>query len=120
MTRTDLPGLGPVQQVTYAGWPLYRFFRDEVPGETEGANLNDPVVTPAGIWYLLNPRGGIPAPGQAELELETAPVGGTGPEETVLAAQDEQRLQLRSPTQPFPVYTLSSDRAGWWGAPSKP
>ena len=62
MTRTDLPGLGAVEQVTYAGWPLYRFFRDEVPGETEGANLNDPVVTPAGIWYLLNPRGGIPQP----------------------------------------------------------
>ncbi|MGO9498777.1 MAG: hypothetical protein ACLQA5_19005 [Solirubrobacteraceae bacterium] len=28
VTRTDLPGLGAVQQVTYAGWPLYRFFRD--------------------------------------------------------------------------------------------
>jgi hypothetical protein len=37
-----------------------------VSGETEGANLNDPVVTPAGIWYLLIPRGGIPATGQAE------------------------------------------------------
>ena len=28
VTRTDLPGLGSAQQVTYAGWPLYRFFRD--------------------------------------------------------------------------------------------
>src|ERR1700761_4893296 len=26
VSRTDLPGLATVQQVTYAGWPLYRFF----------------------------------------------------------------------------------------------
>jgi predicted lipoprotein with Yx(FWY)xxD motif len=113
VTRTDLPGVGTVQQVTYAGWPLYRFFRDETPGETEGANLNDPVVTPAGIWYLLNPRGGIPATGQAELQLETAPLGGTGPEETVLAARMNNDY-TPFPNQPFPVYTLSSDHGGWW------
>jgi len=113
VTRTDLPGLGAVQQVTYAGWPLYRFFRDEVPGETEGANLNDPVVTPAGIWYLLNPRGGIPATGQAELELETAPLDGTGPEETVVAARMNNDYSP-FPNQPFPAYTLSPDHGGWW------
>ena len=100
VTRTDLPGLGTVQQVTYAGWPLYRFFRDEVPGETEGANLNDPVTTPAGIWYLLNPRGGIPAPGQAELGLETAPLDGTGPVETVLGAN------MDNDYSPFPNHPL--------------
>ena len=86
VTRTDLPGISSAQQVTYAGQPLYRFFLDEVPGETEGANLDDPVTSPAGIWYLVDPRRGNPAPGQAQLRLETAPVGGTGPEETVLAA----------------------------------
>src|ERR1700751_211210 len=105
VTRTDLPGLGAVQQVTYAGWPLYRFFRDEVPGETEGANLNDPVVTPAGIWYLLNPPGGTPATGGAELELETAPLAGTGPEETVLAARMNNDY-IPFPNASFPVYTL--------------
>jgi predicted lipoprotein with Yx(FWY)xxD motif len=114
VTRTDLPGLGAVQQVTYAGWPLYRFFRDEVPGETEGANLNDPVVTPPGIWYLLNTRGGIPATGQAELELETAPLGGTGPDQTVLAARMNNDY-TPFPNQPFPVYTLSRDHDSWWG-----
>jgi predicted lipoprotein with Yx(FWY)xxD motif len=114
VTRTDLPGLATVQQVTYAGWPLYRFFRDEVPGETEGANLNDPVVTPAGIWYLLNPRGGIPATGQAELQLETAPLDGTGPAETVLAARMNNDY-IPFQDQPFPVYTLSSDHGNWWG-----
>jgi predicted lipoprotein with Yx(FWY)xxD motif len=113
VTRTDLPGLGAVQQVTYAGWPLYRFFRDEMPGETEGANLNDPVTTPPGIWYLLNPRGGIPATGQAELELETAPLDGTGPDQTVLAARMNNDY-TPFPNQPFPVYTLSRDHGSWW------
>jgi predicted lipoprotein with Yx(FWY)xxD motif len=114
VTRTDLAGLGAVQQVTYAGWPLYRFFRDETPGETEGANLNDPVTTPAGIWYLLNPRGGTPATGQAHLELETAPVDGTGPEETVLAAGMNNDFG-QFPNASFPAYTLSSGSGRRWG-----
>jgi predicted lipoprotein with Yx(FWY)xxD motif len=113
VTRTDLPGLGTAQQVTYAGWPLYRFFRDEVPGETEGANLNDPVTTPPGIWYLLNPRGGIPATGQAELELETAPLAGTGADQTVLAARMNNDY-TPFPNASFPVYTLSGDHGSWW------
>ena len=86
VTRTDLPGLGPVQQVTYAGQPLYRFFQDETPGETEGADLFDPVTSPTGIWYLVQPSRGRPAPGHAQLQLETAPAGGTGAPKTVLAA----------------------------------
>ena len=65
MTRTDLPGMSSVQQVTYAGMPLYRFNRDEVPGETEGANLFDPLTSPTGIWYLVEPTRGNPAPGTA-------------------------------------------------------
>ena len=60
VTRADLPGLGPVRQVTYAGLPLYRFFLDERPGETEGANLFDPVTSPTGIWYLVQPSRGWP------------------------------------------------------------
>jgi predicted lipoprotein with Yx(FWY)xxD motif len=116
VTRTDLglPGVSSVEQVTYAGQPLYRFFRDETPGETEGANLNDPVTTPAGIWYLLNPRGAIPATGPAELELETAPLNGTGPQETVLAARMNNDFG-QFPNASFPVYTLSRDRGHWWG-----
>jgi hypothetical protein len=40
VTRTDvLAGGVSVHQVTYAGLPLYRFRFDEVPGETEGANV---------------------------------------------------------------------------------
>ena len=106
VTRTDLPGLGPVQQVTYAGQPLYRFFQDETPGETEGANLFDPVTSPTGIWYLVQPSRGRPAPGQAQLQLETAPVGGTGAPKTVLAATMNPDFS-GFPQARFPVYTLS-------------
>ena len=106
VTRTDLPGLPPVQQVTYAGQPLYRFFLDKAPGDTQGANLDDPVTSPAGIWYLVNARRGIPAPGRAHLQLETAPVGGTGPDEAVLAATMNNDFSA-FPDASFPVYTVS-------------
>ena len=95
--------------MTYAGQPLYRFFLDETPGETEGANLDDPVTSPAGIWYLVDPRRGHPATGRAKLQLETAPVGGTGPDQTVLAARMNNDFSL-FPNASFPVYTLSRNR----------
>jgi predicted lipoprotein with Yx(FWY)xxD motif len=111
VTRTDLPGLPAVQQVTYAGQPLYRFFLDEDVGETEGANLFDPVTSPTGIWYLVNPTRGVPATGPAQLQLETAPVQG-GSDATVLAAGMDQDFSLTSGTFPFPVYTLSGHGKG--------
>ena len=110
VTRTDLPDMSSVQQVTYAGQPLYRFFLDEVPGETEGANLDDPVTSPAGIWYLVNPSRGRPATGQAQLQLESAPVGGTGPDQTVLAASMNDDFSV-FPHASFPVYNLRTDRS---------
>jgi predicted lipoprotein with Yx(FWY)xxD motif len=106
VTRTDLPGISSARQVTYAGQPLYRFFQDEVPGETEGADLDDPVTSPPGIWYLVNPLG-LPATVQARLQLETAPVGGTGSDQTVLAAGMNNDFHI-FPNATFPVYTLRS------------
>ena len=108
VTRTDfdLPGVSSVKQVTYAGYPLYRFFLDQTAGDTQGANLDDPVTSPPGIWYLVDPRRGTPATGQAQLQLETAPVGGTGPDATVLAARMNNDFSA-FPDASFPVYTLS-------------
>jgi predicted lipoprotein with Yx(FWY)xxD motif len=103
VTRTDLPGLPSVEQVTYAGLPLYRFFLDETPGETEGANLFDPVTSPAGTWYLVDPARGRPAVGTAHLQVES--VGGT----EVLAATMNNDFSV-FPNASFPVYTLSTDR----------
>lgn len=103
--RTDLPGLSSASQVTYAGQPLYRFFLDEVPGETEGANLFDPVTSPTGIWYLVKPSRGNPAPGRARLVVEKASVGAAGPHKTVLGAVMNNDFSLFANAS-FPVYTL--------------
>jgi len=109
VTRTDILSGQSVQQVTYAGQPLYRFVFDEVPGETEGADLFDPVTSPTGTWYLVNPSRGEIAPGRAQLQLETAPVGGTGPDATVLAATMNFDFDSLFPDAAFPVYTSSAD-----------
>lgn len=108
VTRHDMPFGGSVRQVTYAGLPLYRFIFDEEPGETEGANLFDPVTSPTGTWYLVDPTRGRPATGQAHLQLETAPLKGGGPSKTVLAAVMNNDFSL-FPDASFPVYTLSTD-----------
>jgi len=108
VTRNDLPGLGTVQQVTYNGMPLYRFFLDEEPGETEGANLFDPVTSPTGTWYLVDPSRGRPAIGTAEIDVETAPLVGSGTQATVVAARMNNDFSL-FPNATFPVYTLSPD-----------
>ncbi|MDR3638277.1 MAG: hypothetical protein P4L84_31025 [Isosphaeraceae bacterium] len=108
VTRTDIPGISSVQQVTYGGLPLYRFFLDEAPGETEGANLFDPVTSPTGIWYLVEPSRGRPAVGQAQVQIESAPVGGTGPDQKVLAVVMNDDFSV-FPNASFPVYTLSTD-----------
>ena len=111
MTRTDLGLPGVVGGAGDLRRPaVVPLLPRPSAGDTQGANLNDPVTTPAGIWYLLNPRGGIPATGQAELELETAPLDGTGPEETVLAARMNNDYSP-FPNAAFPVYTLTGTMA---------
>ena len=102
VTRTDVLSGTSVQQVTYAGLPLYRFFLDETPGQTDGANLFDPVTSPAGTWYLVKPGSGNPAPGRLQMQAET--VGG----KEVLAASMDNDFSLL-PQGDFPVYTLSND-----------
>jgi predicted lipoprotein with Yx(FWY)xxD motif len=104
VTRTDVLSGKSVQQVTYAGLPLYRFFLDETPGQTDGANLFDPVTSPTGIWYLVESGRGHPAPGRLQLRAET--VNGA----TVLAASMDNDLSLL-PHGSFPAYTLSNDSA---------
>jgi predicted lipoprotein with Yx(FWY)xxD motif len=102
VTRTDVLSGQSVQQVTYAGLPLYRFFLDETPGQTDGANLFDPVTSPTGTWYLVGPGRGHPAPGRIQLQSET--VGGN----EVLAASMDNDFSLL-PRGSFPVYTLSNE-----------
>ncbi len=101
MTRTDVLSGQSVQQVTYAGLPLYRFIFDDTPGDTEGANLFDPVPSPTGTWYLVDPRSGHPAPGSAQLRVE--------PGTDLLAVSMDNGFSDVSANVSFPVYTLSKD-----------
>lgn len=48
-TRRD----GGALQVTYAGWPLYRWYGDNRPGSTSGQGL----ANAGGLWYVLRPSG---------------------------------------------------------------
>ena len=43
ITRTD-----GKKQTTYKGMPLYYFFKDKKPGDTQGQGVND-------VWYVVNP-----------------------------------------------------------------
>jgi predicted lipoprotein with Yx(FWY)xxD motif len=114
VTRTDVLSGVAVQQVTYAGLPLYRFFLDESPGETEGENLFDPLTIPTGIWYLVEPSRGHPAPGKALIVNETALVDGVGQSQTVLAARMNNDFSAFANAS-FPVYTLSTETGHGWG-----
>jgi predicted lipoprotein with Yx(FWY)xxD motif len=101
VTRTDVLTGESVQQVTYAGLPLYRFFQDETAEQTDGANLFDPVTSPSGTWYLVEPGRGHPAPGR--LQMGSEQVSGAN----VLAASMDNDFSLL-PQGSFPVYTLSN------------
>ncbi|MEC3976043.1 hypothetical protein [Amycolatopsis sp. H20-H5] len=46
VTRTD-----GSDQLTLAGWPLYRYTKDQMPGETAGQGVGD-------AWFPLTPDGG--------------------------------------------------------------
>lgn len=39
--------------VSYAGWPLYYYHRDRLPGDTTGQHVTDAW----GTWHLLSPAG---------------------------------------------------------------
>ena len=104
VTRSDMLPKTSVRQVTYAGLPLYQFFLDQTPGQTEGANLFDPVTSPPGTWYLVEPARGHPAVGPLQLQAET--VGG----KTLLSASMDNDFSLL-PHGSFPVYTLSNTGA---------
>lgn len=41
------------KQVTYAGWPLYYYVRDDGPGEATGQDVH----SFGGEWYLVSPAG---------------------------------------------------------------
>jgi predicted lipoprotein with Yx(FWY)xxD motif len=105
VTRTDVLTGATVQQVTYAGHPLYRFFLDSVPGNTAGEGFFDPFVSPPGVWHLVSPPRGRPALPAAALEQGMVTITKLGTTGTVLEATMDQGLGGVA----FPVYTFSAD-----------
>ena len=68
---------GDIQQVTYAGWPLYYFKGDKQAGDALGQNIRNM----GGHWYLVSPEGQPITEGQrsAESPMEIAPGRGAEP-----------------------------------------
>ena len=56
-------------QVTYNGWPLYHFARDETPGDAKGQNTG-------GVWFVVSVYGG-PIQTDAAVEASEHPDLGT-------------------------------------------
>jgi predicted lipoprotein with Yx(FWY)xxD motif len=58
LTRDD-----GTDQATLHGWPLYRYAKDTMPGETAGQGIG-------GVWFPINPQGGkvlvVADPGQSD------------------------------------------------------
>lgn len=42
-------------QVSYGGWPLYNYVKDQGPGQTTGQDIEGF----GGEWYLVSPSGEI-------------------------------------------------------------
>jgi predicted lipoprotein with Yx(FWY)xxD motif len=107
VARTDVLSGETVEQVTYAGRPLYQFSFDKLPGNTNGANLFDNLTVIPGVWHLVSPPRGRAAPGTATLSPETVTVAtssGTSTE-TVLSVL----MNSNFGNQLFPAYTFSAD-----------
>jgi predicted lipoprotein with Yx(FWY)xxD motif len=47
-------------QITYNGWPLYKFANDAAPGDTQGQGVG-------GVWFLVNAEGKKVEPATIEL-----------------------------------------------------
>jgi predicted lipoprotein with Yx(FWY)xxD motif len=58
------------EQVTLAGWPLYRYTGDTAPGQTKGEGV-------AGSWHAVGPAG-KPAVATAKSTGQRAPTGSVG------------------------------------------
>jgi predicted lipoprotein with Yx(FWY)xxD motif len=93
--RSDLNA----SQVTYAGHPLYLF--DNGPHQYSGANFDEPGIPPwHGVWYMVNPFDGSPAPINESVSTVTL-IGGR----TVLGGY---KATLLGP-EVFPLYVDSAD-----------
>lgn len=99
-------------QVTYAGWPLYRFVRDQKPGDVLGQGSG-------GAWFVVSPHGS-PRQTQAIISLTQQPgFGGVLSDNSgrthYLATNDERNKSncQGAGLEPWPpVLTIATPLAG--------
>ncbi len=94
-------------QVTYNGWPLYYFVKDEKPGDTMGQDVGD-------VWYLAAPVETAGATPMAESEEEASPVaspmamGGT----TVMTSDNADFGTIFTDAEGMTLYIFLKDTPG--------
>ena len=66
-----------MDQVTYAGFPLYNYFQDVRAGQFKGQGASNAQngIKPAGLWYVVNTRGAFVKKGATA--TSTSPAGTT-------------------------------------------
>ena len=87
-------------QVTYNGWPLYRFSGDAAPGDANGQDSR-------GVWFTVSANGG---PIQSNAAVNTAEHAELG---TILVEAGGRTLYLRTSDEPS-VSTCSAGCARAW------
>lgn len=109
-----VPGeLGTIQrtdgtmQVTYNGWPLYFFAKDQEPGDTTGHDVGD-------VWYLAVPVEAAGATPAAESGAEASPaaspvaMGGT----TVMTSENPDLGTIFTDAEGMTLYIFLNDTPG--------
>lgn len=91
-------------QVTYNGWPLYYFIKDEQPGDTMGQDVGD-------VWYLAVPVEDAGATPAAESEVEASPaaspmaMGGT----TIMTSENADLGTIFTDAEGMTLYIFLKD-----------
>jgi predicted lipoprotein with Yx(FWY)xxD motif len=84
-------------QITYNGWPLYYYVKDQQPGDTTGQEVGD-------VWYLVTPQG---EQVEAQAAMEAAPAEAAGA--TLMVSQQEGLGQFLTDEQGLSLYLFTKD-----------
>jgi predicted lipoprotein with Yx(FWY)xxD motif len=93
-------------QVTYNGWPLYYFIKDEAPGDVTGQNVGD-------VWFVAVPTEGDAVPGADVPEASPMASPAASPmamgDTTLLTAEDMALGTIFTDAEGMTLYIFLSD-----------
>ena len=93
-------------QVTYNGWPLYYWVKDEAPGDVTGQEVGD-------VWYVAIPAEGDATPGAGlEAEAATAAASPAAATTTVATAEDPELGTILTDPEGMTLYLFTPDQPG--------